>query len=299
MAAVLYEPAFAVIARWFVRERSRALTILTFVAGFASVIYVPLIAWLVRVQGWRGALITLAIVLAITTIPAHALLLRFRPEDMGLFPDGRPVPDTAMAGDTPLPPLNEHSSGGCGALTSFRWLAAAFTLTFLVNVAVTVHLISYLQDHGYTVAFAAFAAGAIGAMALPGRLIFTPLGGILPRRWVTASIFLVQAVALVVLIVVPGTVGVWVFVALFGAGFGAITPARAALVVELYGPAHFGSISGTLALVITAARAVAPVGAGLLYTALGRYEPVFAALTVASVAAGVIVLRIEEPAKAA
>ena len=299
MAAVLYEPAFAVIARWFVRERSRALTILTFVAGFASVIYVPLIAWLVRVQGWRGALVTLAIVLAVTTIPAHALLLRFRPEDLGLLPDGRPAPDATTVGDTPPLPV-EQSIPAAEAVhsTSFRWLAGAFTLTFLVNVAVTVHLISYLQDHRYTVTFAAFAAGAIGAMALPGRLIFTPLGGILPRRWVTASIFLVQAIALVVLLVVPGTVGVWLFVALFGAGFGAITPARAALVVELYGPAHFGSISGTLALVITAARAVAPVGAGLLYTAFGRYEPVFAALAAVSVAAGLIVLRIDEPARA-
>src|SRR5262245_44759287 len=36
MAATLYEPAFPVIAKWFVRRRGRALTILTFVAGFAS-----------------------------------------------------------------------------------------------------------------------------------------------------------------------------------------------------------------------------------------------------------------------
>jgi len=295
MAATLYEPAFAVIARWFVRKRSRALTVLTFVAGLASVIYVPLIAWLVRVQGWRGALITLSIVLAVTTIPAHALLLRHRPEDLGLLPDGGPVPIDRAAPPETSAVLAEASTPAAEAIrsASFRWLAAAFTLTFLVNVAVTVHLISYLQDHGHTAAFAAAAAGAIGAMALPGRLIFTPLGGILPRRWVTASIFLVQAVALAVLLVVPGDAGVWLFVALFGAGFGAITPARAALVAELYGPAHFGTISGTLALVITGARAVAPVGAGLLYTAIGRYEPVFAALAVVSVAAGLTVLRVE------
>ncbi len=299
MAATLYEPAFAVVARWFVRKRSRALTVLTFVAGLASVIYVPLIAWLVRVQGWRGALVTLSIVLAVATIPAHALLLRRRPEDLGLLPDGGPTPaDSVAAPETSATPaaLTEASIPAAEAVrsTSFRWLAAAFTLTFLVNVAVTVHLISYLQDHGHTAAFAAAAAGAIGAMALPGRLIFTPLGGVLPRRWVTASIFLVQAVALVALLAVPGQAGVWLFVALFGAGFGAITPARAALVAELYGPAHFGTINGTLALVITGARAVAPVGAGVLYTAIGRYEPIFAALAVVSVAAGLAVLRVEQ-----
>lgn len=61
MVAVLYDPAFALVAAWFRRGRSRALTVLTFVAGFASVVYVPLAAWLVQLQGWRGALVTLAV----------------------------------------------------------------------------------------------------------------------------------------------------------------------------------------------------------------------------------------------
>ena len=41
MAAVLYEPAFFVVATWFVRQRGRALTVLTLLAGLASVIYIP------------------------------------------------------------------------------------------------------------------------------------------------------------------------------------------------------------------------------------------------------------------
>ena len=43
VAAVLYEPAFVVIATWFPDHgaRTRALLTLTVIAGFASVIYVP------------------------------------------------------------------------------------------------------------------------------------------------------------------------------------------------------------------------------------------------------------------
>ena len=54
MAAVLYEPAFAVIASSFPAEsdRTRALLSLTVMAGFASVIYVPLAGWLVEIHGW-------------------------------------------------------------------------------------------------------------------------------------------------------------------------------------------------------------------------------------------------------
>ncbi|MGH2503073.1 MAG: MFS transporter, partial [Ktedonobacterales bacterium] len=78
LAAVLYEPAFWVVARHFTRQRGRALTVLTFIAGFASVIFVPLAGALALAQGWRAALVTLAIILAVGTIPAHALVLRER-----------------------------------------------------------------------------------------------------------------------------------------------------------------------------------------------------------------------------
>ncbi len=270
-AAIFYEPAFAAIATWFIRHRSRALTIITFIGGFASVVYIPLIAWLIRGHGWRAALVILAIILAVLTIPAHALLLRRRPEDLGLVPDGGGGAGKATA----RTPGIDHSMAARDAIrsASFRWLTIAFCLTLFANVAVVVHLIPYLTDHGYSSGFAASAAGLVGIMALPGRLIFTPLGGKIPRRYVTAAIFLLQALALVALMALHSTLAVVVFVVLFGIGFGAITPARASLVAELYGRKEYGTISGTMMLFVTIARSLAPVGAGLMYTAFGRYEP--------------------------
>ena len=76
MATVLYEPAFAVMAVWFDRKRARALTAMTLIAGFSSTVFLPLAGWLAQVQGWRAALLSLALILAVGTIPAHALLLR-------------------------------------------------------------------------------------------------------------------------------------------------------------------------------------------------------------------------------
>jgi MFS family permease len=74
-AMILYEPAFAVVATWFVRRRHQALTVLTLGGGLASVIFVPLATWLVQLYGWRGALWALAAILAVVTIPLHALVL--------------------------------------------------------------------------------------------------------------------------------------------------------------------------------------------------------------------------------
>lgn len=289
MAMVHYEPAFAAVATWFVRGRSRALTILTFVAGFASVIYIPLIARLVETYGWRTALVALAVLLAVLTIPPHALVLRRRPEDLGLLPDGAPAPTEATGTAAPV----EESVPTATAIrsTSFRWLTIGFCLAFFANVAATVHLIPYLTDHGFSAGFAASAAGLIGLLALPGRVIFTPLGGRVPRRFVAAAIFALQAVALIVLVATRSTAGVFGFVILFGLGFGAITPARAGLVADLYGRANYGSISGVLALFVTGARSLAPVAAGLLYGLFGGYGPVFWLLVViAALASGAVLL---------
>lgn len=292
LAAVLYEPAFFVVATWFVRQRGRALTVLTFIAGFASVIYVPLAGWLVQRQGWRGALATLAGMLAVGTIPLHALVLRRRPEDLGLIPDGANSPtseNTVEAAAGHGVPIGEALRDA-----AFWWLSVAFFLSQLATAAVAVHLVPYLIDIGYGAGFAAMATGLIGAMALPGRLIFTPLGDRLPRQQVTACLFLVQTLALLVLLLVYSMAGVYAFVVLFGIGFGAMTPARAALVADLYGPAHYGKINGVLALFVTGSRALAPVSAGAVYDWAGSYEPMFWGLLVASAVATVAVLLVRK-----
>jgi MFS family permease len=291
MAAVLYEPAFVVVANWFARRRGRALTVLTFIAGFASVIFIPLAGRLVAALGWRQALVVLAMLLAAGTILPHALLLRRRPQDLGLLPDGDTseapqAPGAARAGiDQSIPARLALRDA------TFWWLTAAFCLNAVGVLAVNVHLVPYLIDRGHAPAFAANVAGLIGVMALPGRLVLTPLGDRLRRGVVTAALFLSQAVALAVLVLWRDTAGVLAFVVLFGAGFGAITPARAALVAEYYGPAAFGSINGVVALFVTAARAVGPVGAGAVYDLVGSYTPLWWALAAVSVlSAGAILM---------
>jgi len=289
MAAVLYDPAFALVATWFQRQRARALTVLTLIAGFASVIFVPLAAWLIQLQGWRMALVTLALLQGAITIPLHALILRRRPADVGLAPDGAAP---AAAGQEAISAAPQAVSlRGVFKDASFWSMAAGFALTMLAAGVVTVHLVPYLIDRGYSASFAASIVGIIGVVALPGRVVFTPLDERLPRRLLTATLFLLQAIALLVLLAAPGIVGLVGFVVCFGAAFGAITPARAALVADQYGATHFAQINSVLGLFITGARAIAPVGAGILYDLLGTYPPIFwivAALS--TVATGVMLL---------
>src|SRR5439155_6128831 len=153
-ATVNYGPAFATMIVWFRRDRSKALTLVTLFAGFSSTIFVPLTAWLVSTQGWRQALVTLAILLGVLTVLPYALLLRRRPADIGQRVDG----DPHEAGGAEAPAAEEFSHSFREALRhpTFKWLALAFSL-YALGVGVPVHLVAYLGDHGYPLAFAAAA----------------------------------------------------------------------------------------------------------------------------------------------
>jgi MFS family permease len=292
MAATLYEPAFAVLAKWFERGRARALLLVTLAGGLASTIFLPLSAWLVGAQGWRGALLTLAAILALLTILPYALVLRRRPADLGLLPDGIEPSNSYQkeAAHAPHELREEPKSVPLGAALrgpAFWLLAAAFFLGTLSQAAVYVHLIPYLAERGYGLGSAATLTGLIGASQVLGRVVVTFLEGRLPRDAVTAGIFALQAVALVVLIQSRSPLGVVAFVLPFGAASGAVTLARASAVADFYGPDHYGSIGGVVGMFVTGARTLAPVGAGVMSAALGGYAPVLWTLTSGSAVAAV------------
>lgn len=300
MAMVHYEPAFWVVAQWFTQGRGRALTVLTFLAGFASVIYIPLAGWLIRVEGWRGALLILAAALGVCTIPVHALALRGKPphSPTRAAPTVADAAAVALAVDEVLAgahvasadadlAINLHDEPGVTrreALTSltFWGLAAAFFLINLSTSALSVHLVPLLTDDGFSQPFATSIGGLLGVMSLPGRLIFLPLGDRFRRSWVTASIFLLHAVGLLLLLGSPGVGSVFAFVALFGMGFGAIMPARASLVAERYGPTYYGQINSVIAFAMTCARALGPLGMSLIYDHTGTYTLALVALIAAA-----------------
>ena len=286
-AMLLYEPAFALVAVWFERRRASALTLLTFVAGFASVIFIPLAAFLVEALGWRDALLVLAAIQLVLTTPLHALVLRRRPADLGQHADGAP-PTPIVPTETPSGRGHSLSAHQAFATRAFGRLTFAFTASVAVVVGLGVHLVPLLTRRGLDPLEAAAVAGAIGLVALPGRPVFTPLGDRIRRGAVTASIFALQAAGLLALVLVPGDAGVWSFVVLYGAGFGAIMPARAALVADAFGAAAFGAIQGRLTLVGTAARAAAPLALGVLVSA-GAHDTVsltlLAALTLGAAVA--------------
>lgn len=268
MACVFYDPAFTVIARWFQQKRPQALLTVTLVAGLASTIFVPLSTALLSSLGWRVALTLLAGLLAVLTVLPHALFLRRDPQDLGLHPDGAHAPTATPSTVARL------SARVVVREARFRWLTLTFALAQFTAVAVAVHLVPLLLERGYAPTFVALAAGLVGLAALPGRVVFAPLTARLSLPRVTTLVFAARVLALLALLILPGTGGVWAFVLLFGAANGMTTLVRASLIAEVYGSAHYGAISGSVALVVSAAQATAPFVAGGAHVLTGGYTSV-------------------------
>lgn len=284
-ATILYEPAFAVIAQWFHQRRSTALAIVTFAAGLASTIFLPLSDALLHHVGWRTAVLILGLFLAIVTIPLHALKLRRRPADLGLIPDGTVI---QLARKT----LSQHSMSLHDALHSrtFWLFTLGFGLASLSAAAIRVHFIPFLIRAGVDASTAALAAGTIGIMQVAGRVIFAPLDHRFPSNVILIGIFALQSVALVLLLMGQSPLFIGVFILMFGASQGAATLARPSILAELYGTSHYGRISSIMAFCLMLTATSAPLGASLLYDRFEDYQLVLWIVLCLAIAATLVVL---------
>lgn len=271
MSLVLYDVAFTVIATWFRRDRIRALLLVTMVAGLASTIFIPLATALVEGIGWRAALRVLALILAVVTVPLHALVLRDHPRRLGFEPDGERVQDM---GQTTAAANAEASVSAQTALRSqvFWWLAAAFTLDSIANIGVIPHLVPLLTERGFEPATVAVVAGSIGLIQVLGRLAFAPATRRVPIGVLAVWTYCLRTGALLVLLSVKGTPGLVLFALLFGIANGASTLARAGLVAQTFGPAHFGAINGSISTIVALLTTVAPLLVGAMRVRMGAYD---------------------------
>jgi MFS family permease len=298
-AAVLYEPAYAVINAWFSRDRPRALLTLTVVAGFASTIFLPTAQVLIDAFGWRGALLVLAGAVSACAVP-HALVLRRSPADLGLVPDGSLADDDPGPSPTPSPGTAADLSAHSGPAAAWRppavrWLTLATALEMLASAAVAVFLIAYLLEAGAPPELAAVAAGGLGALSVAGRVLLTVLAARIGTGRVAAAMVAGQAVGIALLFALPQPLATVAFVLLFGAGFGVIHIARPAMLGRYVPPQVFAMVSGQQALAGQLGRVVAPVAAGALITAFG-YGAGFAGIAACTVAAAFLLALSERAA---
>ncbi|MFC5063872.1 MFS transporter [Actinomycetospora atypica] len=274
-AATFYPPAFAAITGWFGADRLRPLTTVTLVAGFASTVFAPLTALLVDHLTWRVSYLVLALVLAVVTVPLHAVFLR--------------VPWTPTA-----PPSDAPADAARSVIRSGRFVALASVLALagFGLYAATINLVGLLVSRGASLGLASVGLGLIGAGQVGGRLVFSAIArrtGPGARVGVIAGVGGLLVVAVGVL---PGPLWLVIAVAvLAGACRGMHTLLQASVVADRWGTASFGRVNGWFTAPTTVAVALAPAGGVLVAEVVGGFPLGFVVLGVLAVLAGLVAFR--------
>jgi len=281
MSAMLYLPAWTVIAKWFKRRLSLAMALLAVGAGFGGLICAPASALLIERYGWRSAFVVLGVAIWIVVLPL-SLVVRNSPAEMGLAPDGDPLPEEkARKNDAPSNPEGSASDSSVpGEYTlkqalrsSVFWIMAlAFFFFGMAHSTVTVHTVPALTDAGIPVGKAAFSIGLLTLVSVIGRLSFGYLGDHVTKRYLFMIAYTLTGLGLLVLMNAKTMGMVYLFIFLFGVGFGGTVPLMPAIRAEYFGLSALGKIQGFMNPVMMFAGAVGPIFAGLVFDATGSYR---------------------------
>ncbi|HWB46087.1 MAG TPA: MFS transporter [Hyphomicrobiaceae bacterium] len=279
------------LPNWFVRRRGLATGIAFAGVGIGSIVLLPAIQIVIEQAGWCTACWTLGLLALIVLAPIN-LLLRKRPEDIGLLPDG----DAAQAPGAAPKPSNVVDPAWAAIdwtlpramkTARFWWIAFAYFCGLYAWYAVQVHQTKYLTEIGFSPTLAAWALGLVSLVGIPGQIALGYISDRIGREWVwTAGMtgFALCYLLLLLLEVFPNPAVLYLMVLAQGLlGYG-VTPVFAAIVAEIFQGKHYGTIFGTLMLSAITGGAVGPWATGVLFDVTGTYTLAFWIGVAASVA---------------
>jgi len=278
------------VARWFVRRRGRALAISTMGLSTAGIVLPLPTALLIGQLGWRGAWLALGGVTLVLGLAATAVMRR-RPEDYGLLPDGADTraPQAAATREVSL-------GARAAARTSAFWLLIVSTnLAGLGFFGVNLHLFSYVTDRGLSAALAASVITYLYTL----HTVAKPLWGLIAERvhvrYCIAGCYAGGALGVLLLVVGSGSVA-WLvaFATVYGLTRGAQSFVTSLAWADYFGREAQGAIRGLASPFRHLSAAAGPVVGGVLYDTTGDYRLAFM-IFAASFAGGALVALAARP----
>lgn len=250
-------PLMAVVTNWFDRRRALAVALVSTGIGVAPMTMSPFAGWLLTVQDWRSAQLTIGLLAALVLVPA-SLLVR------------QPPRATAAAG----------AAGGAGGgmslgsalrSTPFVVLALTFFACCAMHSGPIFHTISYAVFCGVAPLAAVSIYSVEGLGGLGGRLLL----GVLADRYGTKPVLvaglLLQALAAGAFVFASGLGDFYAVAFVFGLAYGGVMPLYAALARGYFGPGIMGGVLGAAAMVSSLGMALGPLAGGWIFDAVGSY----------------------------
>ena len=281
---------------WFATKRGRAMGLIVMTLPLANAVQAPLAQWITDQAGWREVFVLFGGLSAVLVIVPAYLILRRRPEDLGLYPDGAPGPaETRQSGarraQTGVSMSNYDFTLKQALHTRVFWLiVVASFLSILGGGAVSFHQVAYFQDLGLS---RTVAAASISTFTLAGAFS-SGLWGLLSERISERLLATVLTVAGAITVLAMLEVRTEAMALTVSAVYGLTTRGGGTLfnllLANYYGRGNFGSISGFFATFSSFGLGAGPFIGALVFDFTGGYRLLFTALSVTYMTTALILL---------
>lgn len=274
-------PTSAVVSNWFKRRRGFAIGILGAGIGVGGFL-MPLLTSVILIPnfGWRTSYFITGLIPAIVMIPVSLLVIRERPEEMGLLPDNDTnihVMEKVRKNAAP-----ERSLTFSEAVRTIPfWLMFIAFLTFsFANQSIFQNHAPHLQQIGFADAIAASAISISGIGSAFGKFGLGWLCDFVSSKYALVLGILFQASAVFILMNIKPDSPVflvWTYAILLGLGVGSWLPAQSMTTSTIFGLGSYGTIFGVINLSSMIGGALGPLLAGMIFDANGSYYWAFIA----------------------
>lgn len=288
----------AIMTRWFVRRRARAMSISSTGVSVGGVILSPLISKLIDVGGLGLAAPVMGALVIIVAVPVLFLVISWDPVRMGLIPDGNmpPAPVTSASLLADEVQLRRWTVAEARRTLAFWAILGAFLLVLMAQTGYVFHQISFLEDRLGSRTEAAFALSVTALGSIIARLIVGIFADAIDKRKLTVVLFVVQATAILCIIHTDNLAATWALTLVFGFTIGNVYMMQSLLVAEIFGMVSFGAIFGLVNLVGQVGAGAGPFGIGFMHDATDGYGVPFTVTAILTYVAAAVVL-FARPAK--
>ena len=288
-----------IVNQWFVRRKALTMTLLNTAFAGGAAIMVPLLAYCEGLFGWRNVILWTGGLVAVLTALA-TVVIRSRPEDIGLLPDGeRSATGGAARGRgqriEPLYAESDFTLRRAAATPAFWLMTAAVTLRIAAADALVINQIPMLVWKGIPEDEAAYFLSATFLAIIPLRFGMGLTAMVVASRWLLFGGMTVGAVAAVSFLALSGYPAAAMFVLSIAATEGIATLGWLA-VGEYFGRRSFGSLVGIMTVSFGVGSLAAPVAAGWVFDRTGEYGIALIAAAVMQLGSGVCYLLARRPA---
>ena len=269
------------VSNWFRKRIGLALGIMNAGVGACGLL-IPVIVWLIDTFGWRVSVVVLGVGAWITCLPL-ALIIRDRPEQCGLHPDGDTLPPgIRFHGGENRPSAAPMSFSEALRHRAFLFIVLAEVIRMMVLAAVMNHIMPYLNVLQFPRSTAGLIAGGMSVFSIPGRLYFGWLADRFDKRWVAAVAGCLMSLGMFFLCYADQG---WVMILVllfFPVGYGGAMTVRGAMIQSYFGRAAFGRLIGLVMGASAIGGIVGPTLAGYLFDISGSYTYTWIFLGIAS-----------------